>query len=111
MQQRLNRANTNRNQTFKCLIDDCVKEFKERVDFASHSMIAHCLILKKIMHPRPTYIQLHNFYLHATPLTRASRALISPSIKKLARNPTNKSLNLTKLIRKECKYLNINYFF
>ncbi len=112
MQQRLNkRATTAKSQTFKCLIDNCCREFKDRADFASHSTITHALIIKQIVQPRPSYLHLHNFYLKTTQLTKAARSLFDTLIQREARKPYIKRKNLFNLIKTECKLFCCCFFF
>ena len=87
----------------KCSVDDCGKELKDRTEFTSHSLIAHALIVKKFLQPRPTYVQLHNFFLQPTLLTKAARSLYTSFIRKIARKPFSKRFNLPKRIKNECK--------
>ena len=109
-EKRLERINAIRSQLYTCLVDKCGKEFKEKKDFATHSQIAHSLILKTIV-PRPSYKQIHNFTLNTTPLTRAARYVFENSLpsrknylKTLARQSILHKIADFSLIKKTCKF-------
>ena len=97
------------------MLDDCGDEFKDRNEFSNHSIVSHAQIVKKIMKPNVLYRQMHNFYLIATPLTKASRIIMCRRdnskqkeyniIRKLGRRPFKDELNI-KSIKEKCK----NYF-
>jgi hypothetical protein len=100
-EKRQERLNAIRNQTFVCSVDKCDREFefKQRAEFASHSLLAHCLVLRQLVpNSRPQFKNLDNFTLTPTPITKkAIKHFLnsSPSranyFRKLARNPTRRT--------------------
>jgi hypothetical protein len=106
-ERRQERINAIRKQTFICSIDKCDKEFefKQRADYASHSLTAHCLILRQLVPSmRPSFKVLDNFSLQPTSLTKEAIKRFqaaSPGkknyFKRLARNPTRRPCDLTSI--------------
>lgn len=107
-EKRLERISANRKKSFKCLFENCGRDYNQRALLIKHSLISHALILRNPLNTKPSYKQLHNFCLETTPITRASRIVFMKSrnnksfFKNLARNPVRKPVNLNSIIN-ECK--------
>ncbi len=113
-EKRQDRLNAIRSQlNYKCYIDNCNKEFKLKEEFINHSLICHCLLVKKaLLNAKSKYQNLHNFYLRITSFNKAICVLynkIKPKyFKSLARNPFKEIVDGNSLLN-ECKPI-IQYF-
>ena len=103
-EKRQERLNAIRNQTFICSIDKCDREFefKQRAEFASHSLTAHCLILRQLVpNARPNFKNLDCFVLKPTALTKKAIVKFQASrakyFHKLARNPTRRTADISSI--------------
>lgn len=108
MDKRSERYNAIRTQFgHKCTFENCDKQFKKLTELKRHSLIAHCLTVKKPTIPIQ-FKQVQKFTLKTTQLTKAAR--INYQFKhgnyfqKLARNPCKIECDFES-IRKECKKL------
>lgn len=114
--QRQERLEASRSQLFTCNIDNCRRSYKEKTDFARHSLLSHAVIVKKLVKPSaPVVTKLHNFCMEATPLTAAVRLLADKRKKtdlpnglcftrKLARNPLKIQIACNPTIFEKCKF-------
>lgn len=101
---RQERLNQLKNQTHKCSVNGCGREFKLKQLLVKHCGIAHGYFAKTNLPPgqdgpRPSAIRNRtSFYLLTTPMTRAARLTCTSSIKirKLSRKPF-KLVELTNL--------------
>lgn len=109
-EKRQDRLNAIRSQlNYKCCIDNCNKEFKMKEEFINHSLICHCLIVKKaLLNAKSKYQNLHNFYLKTTSFNKAIRSIFSKNrpkyFKGLARHPFKEIVDINSILN-ECKII------
>jgi len=111
-EQRQERLEASRSQLFTCVVDSCQRTFKKKSEYASHSVVSHALVLKKLVKPAcPLFNELHNFCFRPTVMTRAIRCLADRRkrgtelkfSRKLARRPVKSQMGCNKSVIEKCK--------
>jgi hypothetical protein len=111
-QKRQERINAIKSQLYKCQIDSCLREFKTKEELVTHSMVAHCMILKKpLLTAKHIYKPLHNYCMSATALTRAARHLFGDRyFKKMAKRSIKQTVDFES-IKNKCKFIVLYFIF